>query len=158
MRVRFVNLAVFLIFCSAALAPAAAAQTYYVALGDSLAVGYQPGTGPTSQGYADDLSLQLSKNVPGLSLVKLGCTGETSTSMIQGGVCSNYPAGSSQLEAAVSFLETHQVSLVTIDIGANDVDGCVSATAIDKSCIQKGFQSVGANLPWILTQLRHELL
>jgi lysophospholipase L1-like esterase len=156
MRTRFVNPAVFLIFCVSVLAPAAAAQTYYVALGDSLSVGYQPINGglPPYQGYADDLKLQLSQTVPGLTLVKLGCIGETSTTMVQGGHCDNYPLGSSQLDAAVSFLQTHQVALVTIDIGANDVDGCVSPTAIDTSCIQKGFQSVGANLPWILSQLR----
>jgi lysophospholipase L1-like esterase len=46
------------------------------------------------------------------------------------------------------------VALVTLDIGANDVDGCVSPTTIDEACIQSGFGSVSANLPGILRQLR----
>jgi lysophospholipase L1-like esterase len=72
--------------------------------------------------------------------------------MIQGGIC-DY-GGGSQLDRAVSFLESHQVVLVTLDIGANDVDHCVSVTAIDKACIEAGFASTSANLPWILRQLR----
>ena len=153
MRIRFVGLCVSVILWSLTLAHAAAAQTYYLALGDSLAVGYQP-VGSYTSGYADDLFAQLSARHPGLALAKIGCIGETSSSMIQGGVCSNYPVGSSQLDAAVAFLKTHTVALVTLDIGANDVDGCVSQTAIDTSCIQAGFASVGSNLPWILRQLR----
>ena len=150
MRIQGVYLAVFLTLCGLLFGRAAAAQTYYLALGDSLAVGYQPTNGgePTDMGYADDLS----KSMPGLSLTKLGCPGETTASMIQGGIC-NY-GGGSQLDAAVSFLESHQVALVTLDIGANDVDHCVSVTAIDKACIEAGFASVSANLPWILRQLR----
>jgi lysophospholipase L1-like esterase len=158
MRIRLVCLAVIFLLCESALAHAATAQTYYVALGDSLAVGYQPIDGgvPTLQGYADDLFNQYKSHIPGLTLSKLGCPGETTSSMVQGGVCPSYPAGSSQLDAAVNFLQTHQnqVALVTLDIGANDVDGCVSSTAIDKTCIDSGFASVSANLPWILKQLR----
>ena len=159
MRTRLVTLAIFLVFCASSLAPAAAAQSYYVALGDSLAVGYQPVSGPPyTQGYADDLFALYSPHIPGLTLTKLGCVGETTATMVQGGapLCPNYPAGSSQLDAAVAFLQSHQgqVALVTLDIGANDVDGCVSTTGIDKSCIESGFSTVSANLPWILRQLR----
>jgi lysophospholipase L1-like esterase len=157
MKIRLVFLSVFVMLCGPALAHAAAGPTYYVALGDSLAVGLQPsasGDVPTNQGYADDLYAQFSTRIPGLSLTKLGCPGETTSSMIQGGVCGYYPVGSSQLDAAVSFLQTHEVAFVTLDIGANDVDGCVSAIAIDEACVQAGFASIRANLPWILGQLR----
>jgi lysophospholipase L1-like esterase len=156
MRTRLVVLAAFLMLCGPQFAHAAAAQTYYVALGDSLAVGYQAinGGGPTLQGYADDLFTQYSTVIPGLALAKLGCPGETTSSMAQGGVCPNYPVGSSQLDAAVSFLQTHQVALVTIDIGANNVDSCVSSTSIDKTCLESGFASVSSELPFILRQLR----
>src|SRR3954470_14222025 len=61
---------------------------YYLALGDSLAVGVQPdATGqlkPTPQGYADDLHRLLRTFTPDLQLVKLGCSGETTSSMITG--------------------------------------------------------------------------
>jgi lysophospholipase L1-like esterase len=159
MRIRLVSLSIFLLLCGLTLTQTAAAQSYYVALGDSLAVGYQPISGPPyTQGYADDLFALYSPHIPGLTLTKLGCVGETTSSMVQGGapLCPNYPAGSSQLDAAVAFLQSHQghVALVTLDIGANDVDGCVSTTGIDKSCIESGFSTVSANLPWILRELR----
>ncbi|MGH9742030.1 MAG: SGNH/GDSL hydrolase family protein [Candidatus Acidiferrum sp.] len=155
MRLRFLSLITLMMFCGATLAHAAVRPTDYLALGDSLAIGLQPspsGDVATGQGYADDLFAQFSARIPGLTLAKLGCSGETTASMIQGGVCS-YPEGS-QLDAAVSFLKTHQVAFITLDIGANDVDSCISQTGIDSSCIQNGFKSVGANLPWILRTLR----
>ena len=57
---------------------------------------------------------------PRLWLVKLGCPGETTVTMIAGGICS-YDHGS-QLDEAVAFLRAHRsfVAFVTIDIGAND--------------------------------------
>ena len=135
------------------------AQHYYVALGDSLAAGVQPlPTGqsvPTDRGYVDDLDRQLSVNDAKLNLVKLGCPGETTASMIEGGICS-YRHADSQLDAAVRFLHAHHnhVSLVTIDIGANDVDGCVSGSDIDQQCVADGFAAIGDNLPKIVGELR----
>ena len=56
-------------------------RPYYLALGDSLAVGIQPDASglykPTAQGYADDLHALYRARLPGLQLVKLGCSGET---------------------------------------------------------------------------------
>jgi lysophospholipase L1-like esterase len=73
--------------------------------------------------------------------------------MIQGGsLC--YPAGSSQLAAAVTFLLTHQVKLVTLDIGANDIDRCVSLSGIDWACITTVLSSVRSDLLLILAELR----
>ncbi len=154
MRIRFASLLVLLALWGGAPAQAASGAIYYLALGDSLAQGVQWSPGGdmiTNQGYVDDLYLQYSKSIPGLEVEKLGCPGETTTSMIHGGMCANY---ANQLEAAVSFLQTHQVAFVTLDIGANDVDGCISASAIDTACVEAGLGSVGANLPWILRELR----
>jgi len=158
MKIRLLGPSFLLILCAAHTAIAASGPPYYLALGDSLAQGVQwspTGDIITSSGYADDLFAQFSTTIPGLTLAKLGCPGETSSSMISGGVCQNYSQGSSQLDAAVSFLETHQVAFVTLDIGANDVDGCISSTGVDTSCVQAGFSSVGSNLPWIIRQLRN---
>ena len=139
--------------------PARAAQPtqYYLALGDSLAQGVQPsakGDVETDQGYADDLFAVLHFVKPHLALERLGCPGETSTSMISGGICS-YPEGS-QLKAALGFLATHQVDLITIDIGANDVDGCVNVgmLSLDPVCVQNGIETAGSNLAYILGALR----
>src|SRR5262249_5545645 len=64
--------------------------TYYLALGDSLAAGYQPnaktGVGYLSgKGYADDLAYALRAANHRLDYVNLGCPGETTTSMLDGG-------------------------------------------------------------------------
>ncbi len=102
---------------------------YYLALGDSLAVGVQPDPSgvarPTDEGYADQLAARLRGRHPGLRLVKLGCPGETAESMIAGGSCA-YPGGS-QLVAAEQFLRRHGagVRVVTLDIGANDYLACL---------------------------------
>jgi lysophospholipase L1-like esterase len=134
--------------------------SYYLALGDSLAVGVQPDAAGTSvetrSGYADLLYATLRRSRPGLRLVKLGCPGETTATMMKGGICA-YPGGS-QLAAAVSFLHAHQarVSLVTIDIGANDADGCVTRLSFGNfaSCLSKSIPQVTTNLTKILTRLR----
>jgi lysophospholipase L1-like esterase len=155
MRIRVVCLSILLMLGGASIAHAAATPVYYLALGDSLAIGIQPsanGDVPTKQGYADDLFAVFRTRVPGLTLTKLGCSGETTTTMIEGGICS-YAQGS-QLAAAVSFIETHRVALITIDIGANDIDHCISTTGIDPVCIETGSASVASNLPQILGELR----
>jgi lysophospholipase L1-like esterase len=130
---------------------------YYVALGDSLAVGYQPGLGDTGQGYADQLYPTLKAKDPALVLVKLGCSGETTGTMINGGRCTDgrYPAGS-QLNEAVAFLAAHgaDVKYLTVDIGANDVDGCTPGGSIDPVCLAQGVLTIESNLPTILSRLR----
>ena len=105
-----------------------APPTYYLALGDSLSQGVQPDAAgasvETRYGYPDQVYAALHPSHPALELVKLGCPGETTSTMINGGICP-YPGGS-QLKAAVAFLHAHRdrVLLVTIDIGANDPEHC----------------------------------
>lgn len=114
----------------AAAGPASAAPetTYYLALGDSLSTGYQPTTQRDEDiAYTDVLYNELKADHPGLVLKKMGCDGETSTTMVEGGHCDEYKT-QSQLDAAVQFIEEHpgQIAFVTNDIGANDVFPCVS--------------------------------
>ncbi len=154
MRIRLLGLSILTLLLLSALAQAAAAP-YYLALGDSLAIGIQPsptGDVPTNKGYVDDLFAVYRTRVQGLRLAKLGCSGETTTTMIQGGVCS-YAAGS-QLAAAVSFLQTHRVAFVTLDIGANDIDHCITLAGINETCVTAGLTAVTTNLPEILAELR----
>jgi lysophospholipase L1-like esterase len=145
---------------SVAIAPAGGADPvvhYYVSLGDSLSRGYMPGSGDTDQGYADDLFATLQASDPGLQLVKLGCSGETTGTMINGGKCTDrYPAGGpSQLTVAEQFLRDHrgQVTYLTLDIGANDVDGCAPAGSIDLQCVAQGVATIAQNLNTILSGL-----
>jgi lysophospholipase L1-like esterase len=134
--------------------------TYYLALGDSLSQGVQPDAAGTSvetgQGYADQLYAALRRGQPALRLVKLGCPGETTATMIHGGIC-RY-GGGSQLAAAVAFLSAHRghVRLVTIDIGANDPENCGDwanpLTVVH--CVGTNFPDAVGNLDTILTRLR----
>ncbi len=144
---------------SAAVAkPAKAHREYYLALGDSLARGAQPNskgmTVPTKQGYANDTYAYERPKMKGLMLKDLGCLGETTTTMMNGGIC-KYAAGS-QLKAAVKFLRAHRKStaFVTIDIGANDVDNCVTKSGFNFKCIAKGEASIHKNVPKIAAALR----
>jgi lysophospholipase L1-like esterase len=142
---------------------------YYLSLGDSLSQGVQPATPPlppgvslgqsieTDQGYTDDLFAHYSGQFPGnLQLVKLGCPGETTSSMLTGaGSPCKYPAGS-QLAQAVAFIRDHRsaVVLVTIDIGANNVDGCAAGGTINLTCVANGFAEARTDMPKILGALR----
>ena len=155
MSIRWVALFVVLMLGGTALARAGAGP-YYLALGDSLAQGVQwspTGDVLTNHGYVDDLYPLLRLRAPNLQLAKLGCSGETTTSMIAGGN-PNCAYSGSQLAAAVAFLQTHQVSLVTLDIGANDIDACVSLAGVNQQCALGAGSTVASNLVIILGALR----
>ena len=57
----------------------------------------------------------------------------------------DYATGT-QLGDAEAFLAAHpgQTAFVTIDIGANDVDGCTSGTTINESCVENGLEPSAA--------------
>jgi len=141
-------------------AASAGAPRYYLSLGDSLSVGVQPdaygASRPTEGGYANRIYAVLHRSSPRLRLVKLGCSGETSYTMIRGGIC-HYPAGS-QLAQAERFLRAHrrQVALVTIDIGANDPNSCFLGAPLGKigSCMRSRVRETVTDLNKILAGLR----
>lgn len=153
-------------------APSALGATkhYYLALGDSLSVGYQP-IGPsfagieTSQGYTNDLRSHYAKQIKNLKLVEVGCPGATTTSLLTGqGNTAAVAAfgcdqrGGSQLTAAVKFLRAHhhtgEVPLITLDIGANDVVPCADGPSNQiVSCVEAGDQAITTNTPKILKAL-----
>jgi lysophospholipase L1-like esterase len=135
---------------------------YYVSLGDSLAAGPGEGGEDRWDDYPAQLLTSLRKGAPNLKLMRWGCGGETTGSMISGDMpwehrgerftCS-YPHGS-QLADAVHFLQVHRgfVSLVTIDIGGNDVVFCL--IEFDQACLSEGIAEINQNLPLILSTLR----
>lgn len=181
----------FLVWLATALAgalivtsPALAAKPkprYYLALGDSLSVGVQPGPAAhpgqeatlanTRQGYADQLFERLRRTTPGLRLVKAGCGGATTGSFMNGGPgvddvpgCTpprRLPYGdtspsTSQLAYAERFLRRHgaRVAYVTIDIGPNDLDSCATGGGIDLACVTQGTQAIATDLPQIARRLK----
>ena len=134
--------------------------SYYLALGDSLSQGVQPDAAgasvETGQGYPDQAYAALLRSHPTLRLVKLGCPGETTSTMLAGGRC-RYPAGS-QLATAGAFLRSHRgrVVLVTLDIGANDLQDCAgrAGPAGIAPCIGAGVPGAVRNLTTIMARLR----
>ncbi len=110
---------------------------YYLALGDSVPVW----DGPNS--YPNLLLQEYQSSYPGLQLVNLAVSGETTSSMLQDG----------QYAEAVQFLhsERRRVAFVTIDIGGNDVVGC--ALSSDPQCFPQAETTMAANLRTILTGL-----
>jgi len=156
--------------CSGSAAPngahaSPAPATYYLALGDSLSQGVQPDAAgasvETRDGYPDQVYAALRPSHPALKLVKLGCPGETTSTMINGGIC--HYEGGSQLDAAVAFLQAHRgrVLLVTIDIGANDPEHCAgqqgggqpSLTQL-ASCAVTGIPAAVTHLTTIMARLK----
>ena len=134
---------------------------YYLSLGDSLAAGEQLPSDQNfgDEGYADQLYALERARIPSLKLVKLGCGGETTSSMIDS--VPSVPQGlyegrgnryfcdfshGSQLAEAVSFLHAHRgfVAFVTLDIGADDLTSQTGG----------GVTAIEANLPVILAGLR----
>lgn len=132
--------------------------TYYISLGDSLASGYQPDVDKdTDHAYTDQLYAQLKQRDPGLKHIRLGCTAETTESLINGGKC-DYPNAKSQLDAALKAMAQHhgKVAYVTLSVGANDILlNCVSPTGtLDAACLNSKSQAMGTNLAQIAGALR----
>src|SRR5712692_8988148 len=139
-----ITLAILLLFAFAPAALAASSaqpnwptglKQHYLALGDSLAFGFQP-NGDFTHGYVNDL-FQVLQNEGTKDVTNLGCPGETSSTFINGGCPFAPPGTPAQLTSAVAFLQKDagKVSPVTLDIGANDMlhDTNSSTCAVDVS-------------------------
>lgn len=107
-------------------------KTSYLALGDSLAFGYQPDLN-WNAGYSSDFFHNLqSHGVKNYN--NLACLGETTVTMIKGNcpyaLVRQFPYSGSQLTAALNYLKEHagQVSPVTLDLGANDMMKDINVT------------------------------
>jgi lysophospholipase L1-like esterase len=138
---------------------------WYLALGDSLAAGYQP-TNPGDRtdregGYAGlvrDGVARAQPDRPAPELVNLACPGETTATLADGGRCT-YPEGS-QLAAALAAVRGRggRPGLITLQVGANDVQRCVTfaggAPGVDEACVTDGLETVRTRLPEVLHQLR----
>ena len=154
------------VFAISALAatPAGAAQTqgsipYYVDLGGSASVGFQPTAArpsgqPTDTGYSNDLQTIEQARWHDLQLVEFGCPGETTGSFLSGGDRCR-PAGQTQLAEAVAFLHAHPTTvLITVDLGFNDIERCLAFRAVDETCLTQRLDVIDQQLPPILAALR----
>ena len=139
-------------------------KQHYLALGDSLAFGFQPCqlTPPVPpscspmNGYVYDLFNTL-KSEGTKDVTDLGCPSETSTTFIHGG-CPSSPSTPAQLTTAMTFLQAHpgKVSPVTLDIGASemlpDLTGCTVGPNFATD-----LATLDTNLKFILSQLKMAL-
>jgi lysophospholipase L1-like esterase len=174
MRLRFTAFCIALIGILVGTLPAAAApgtyqapRKYYLALGDSLAYGFEasrfvPGATADSfdTGYVNDFWNSIKTIRPDVQLVNFGCPGETTQTYLAG--CSTFPIPllhnpytTSQQAAAVAFLGAHpgQVSPITVDLGANDAIPLLH-TCPNQACIAAGLIGIGNRLGAELATLR----
>jgi lysophospholipase L1-like esterase len=131
-------------------------KQYYLALGDSLAFGYQPDF-DFFHGYADDFFKNLQSH--GVkSLANMGCPGESSVTFISGGCphpyLRKYPYVGPQLGAALAYLHTYagQVSPVTLDLGSNDLlpDFDPNTCTLNVGQFKKDLATLDSNLKGII--------
>ncbi len=137
----------------------------YLALGDSLAFGYQPDIN-YDDGYVNDFYSNLRSHGVSSS-ANLGCPGETSVTLIKGECrvpfLRKFPYVGAQLNAALFYLAFYrgQVSPVTLDIGANDIlpDINKSTCIINTTKFATDLATLDANLTQtILPELHNALM
>jgi len=149
----------------------------YLALGDSLAFGYNPNESPYDtakfSGYPDPTNDMLGDTVTNLS-----CPGETSSHFIDLAGADHgcgfwrftaqaplqYEYSGTQLAAADAFLKAHpKTQLITIDMGANDIgalrDSCTASYPTNPvPCFMDGLPAtlatLSANLDTIYSHIR----
>ena len=147
----------------------APAPRYYVSLGDSLSQGVQPNVSglslETNQGYADQLYTILRGRIRNLKLVKFGCPGDTTTSLLTGkgnaiaakffkcnrtGARSSRPpsASSRRITSAVRSCWSRSTSAPTI------VDGCTAPGVNVAKCVATGQNNIKTLTPKILSGVR----
>jgi hypothetical protein len=152
----------------------AAPQAYYLALGDSIAYGFQPakarkGLPPSgfNTGYVDVFAARLRSLAPGIQVVNYGCPGESMVTFMKGGcpaiadgVALHDTFSGSQLGAALGFLRAHpgQVSPITITLWGTDLAGIEERCHNKLRCVRKRaphtLSSLASRLRSILAQLR----
>jgi lysophospholipase L1-like esterase len=139
-------------------------QSYYLALGDSMAYGFQPPKAnlPPSAvktGYVNVLAADFRKLSPQIKVADYGCPGESTVTFVHGG-CDwlkhggklHDPFHGAQLAAALAFLRAHpgKVSPITMTLWGSDV---FPLSAQGKHA-QSAISSLEKRLSSILRQLR----
>jgi len=154
-------------------------KQYYVSLGDSYSVGYQPPApgevvgSSTKDGYAYKLPKLAKKRGYDLKLVNFGCAfatppgqgtsiGETTTTILERTTPCLLPtiggpdySGQTQAAAAESFIKKHRrdVKVITVSIGGNDVTACRTA-ANTFECVADAVQKIKTNVAALAQRLR----
>ena len=139
-------------------------KKFYLALGDSLAFGYQPDLN-YDDGYVNDFYANLQTHGV-TSNANMSCPGETSVTFLNGKCPApflrKYPYLGPQLNAALSYLRQHagQISPVTLDIGANDILPDINTTtcSVNTNKFNADLATLDANLTQIILPDLHKAL
>ena len=138
---------------------------YYLSLGDSYSVGYQPGMGATA-GYTAYVAKKAKDQ-----LENFGCGGATTTSILTAIGCLEsgfgpvaatdavpYPT-TTQEQAAIAFINAHpgQIGLITVSIGGNDVTSCAS-TSNTVGCVLTAASTITTNVTKLVGELSNTAL
>jgi lysophospholipase L1-like esterase len=140
-----------------------ASVKYYVSMGDSYSVGYQPSPSPggATSGYTAYVAKKLK-----MQLENFGCGGATTASILNVVGCTTpygppaatdavaYPT-QTQVAAAEAFLSAHsgQIGLITVSIGGNDVTACAAASN-PVSCVGTATKTMETNVTALAGDLR----
>jgi lysophospholipase L1-like esterase len=109
----------------------------------------------TDNGYANVIVEDESEVGVSLDLHEIGCSGETTTTMLYGGdTC--YSPPDSQLNEALTFLRSHhdEAGLVTVDLGFNNVKVCLSQPSRFETCLNQQTTVVASELASIMSALK----
>ena len=144
-------------------ASAATPQKFLVSLGDSYAVGFQPGVGSTRNGFVDQLPGLAKSRGYNLKVVNFGCAGASSTAVMEQVGCGNQALGlgatpypkQTQLAAATKFIKANRskVALITVAIGGHDLISCVRA-ADTLGCVLAAAAAIKTNVTAAAKALR----
>jgi lysophospholipase L1-like esterase len=142
-------------------ANASTSSGFYLAVGGSSSLGFQPTGIPahnghrTSTGYANDIVTTEATRGTSLVLRQVGCPGETSVSMqFSRDAC--YKGVGGQMTASLNYLKTSksQKGLVTIDLGFNDVRACLLSDEVNVACANQGIAAVRKDMPSVISRLK----
>jgi lysophospholipase L1-like esterase len=132
---------------------------FYLSLGDSYSVGYQPGIGATA-GYTAYVAKKTKT-----TLENFGCGGATTTSILTVIGCTSpygptaatdavaYPS-QTQEQAAVAFIDANpgRIGLVTVSIGGNDVTAC-AVNSDPLPCVAAAASTIKTNVTSLVDTL-----
>ncbi len=144
-------------------ASASTLSAFYLDVGASASLGFQPTGVPhhngarTNTGYANDLVFREALRGVTLTLDQIGCPGETVESMLSTTTADHcYQLPMTQLRRAEQILQADkgQTGLVTIDLGFNDIRVCLNHIPASSTCVAGALAHVAADLPVIVRDLK----
>ena len=142
---------------------------YYLSLGDSYSIGYQPpsasnpvGDPNGSPGYTAFVAKKKK-----MTLEQFGCGGATTSSIVNSIGCGDYGSSNvveypttTQESAALAFINNPanagEVGLITVSIGGNDVTSCANASGGEAgilTCIETADASITTNVTSLVSSL-----